>query len=53
MKTAMKRQIKNEISALKGINRTSRGKAVIPRRTRKRTRANKKNKKGGFKKITL
>ena len=50
LKTAMKRQIKNEISALKGINRTSRGKAVIPRRTRKRTRAKQK---GGFMKSTL
>ena len=50
LKTAVKRQLKNEINSLKGINRTSRGKAVIPRRTRKRTRAKQK---GGFKKITL
>ena len=53
MKTAIKRQIKKEISTLKGINSTSQGKAIIPHRTRKRVRANKKNKKSGFKKITL
>ena len=50
LKTALKRQIKNEIGALKGINRTSRGKATIPRRTRKRARAKQK---GGFTNITL
>ena len=50
LKTAVKRQIKNEINTLKGINRTSQGKAIIPRRTRKRARAQRK---GGFTKITL
>lgn len=42
MKTAIKRQIKKEISTLKGIDSTSQGKAIIPHRTRKRVRANKK-----------
>ena len=50
LKTAMKRQIKNEIGALKGINRKSRTKAAIPHRARKPTRAKQK---GGFTKITL
>ena len=50
LKPAMKRQIKNEIGALKGINRTSRAKAVTPRQTSKRVRAKQK---GGFTKIML
>lgn len=51
LKTAMKRQIKNEINTLKGINRTAVSrKPTIQRRSRKRVRAKQK---GGFKKITL
>ena len=50
LKTAVKRQLKNEINSLKGINRTSRGKHVIPRRIRKRVTPRQRR---GFEKITL
>lgn len=50
LKTAVKRQMKNEINALKGINKASRRKPVIPRRIRKRAR---RQKRGGFENITL
>ena len=51
LKTAMKRQIKNEINALKGINRaTVSRKPAIQRRARKRATPQQRR---GFKKITL
>ena len=50
LKTAVKRQIKNEIIALKGINRTTQRKPTTPRRIRKRAR---RQQRGGFQKITL
>ena len=50
LKTAVKRQIKNEFNTLNGINITSRRKPIIPRRIRKRARPQQKR---GFEKITL
>ena len=53
LKTAMKQQIKNELNALKGINRaTVSRKPTIQSRARKRATSQQKRK-GGFKKITL
>ena len=60
LKNAMKQQIKNELNALKGINRvTASRKPISPPRARKRATSKRKretsrqNRKGGFEKITL